>query len=165
MKRRSTLYHLDGERGFRGGERQLLYLAAALRARGRRNVVYCRAGGELEAEARRQGFEVRPLSTFGLMKDARREGAVVHAHTGRTAGFAVWSRLASIPFVAHRRVDFPVGFVASRWKYGLAAKTVAVSSAPICATVKVLKAEADSAFNWLGESAAAWASVRAAISA
>ncbi len=129
MKRRSTLYHLDGERGFRGGERQLLYLAAALRARGRRNVVYCRPAQELEGEARRQGFEVRPFSTFRVIRDARREGAVVHAHTGRAANFAVWSRLAGIPFVAHRRVDFPVGFTASRWKYGLAAKTVAVSRA------------------------------------
>jgi glycosyltransferase involved in cell wall biosynthesis len=129
MKRRSTLYHLDGERGFRGGERQLLYLAASLRAHGRRNVVYCRPGNELEAEAAGQGFEVRPLSTFGLIRDARREGAVVHAHTGRTANFAVWARLASIPFVCHRRVDFPVGFVASHWKYGLALKTIAVSSA------------------------------------
>ncbi|MBI3563741.1 MAG: glycosyltransferase [Elusimicrobia bacterium] len=127
--RRSTLYHLDGERGLRGGERQLLYLAAALRARGRRNVVYCRPGEELEAEAKRQGFEVRPLSLFGLLKDARREGAVVHAHTGRTAGFAVWAKIAGVPFVAHRRVDFAVGFVASRWKYGLAGKVVAVSKA------------------------------------
>ena len=31
MPRRSTLYHVDGERGLRGGERQLLSLAAALR--------------------------------------------------------------------------------------------------------------------------------------
>ncbi len=129
MKRRSTLYHLDGERGFRGGQRQLLYLAAALRARGRRNVVYCRPGGELEVEATGQGFEVRSLSTFGLMRDARREGAVVHAHTGRTAGFGPWAAIGGIPFVAHRRVDFPVGFAAARWKYGLAAKTVAVSKA------------------------------------
>lgn len=129
MTRRSTLYHLDGERGFRGGERQLLYLAAALRARGRRNVVYCRAGEELETEAKRQGFEVRPLSLLRVLKDARREGAVVHAHTGKTAGFGMMARLAGIPFVAHRRVDFSVGFVASRLKYGLAAKTVAISNA------------------------------------
>jgi len=129
MKRRSTLYHLDGERGFRGGERQLLYLAAALRARGRRNVVYARSGEELWSEARRQGFETRPLSLFGLLRDARREGAVIHAHTGRTAGFGIAAAAAGVPFVAHRRVDFPVGFVAARMKYGLAGKTVAVSNA------------------------------------
>ena len=65
MKRRSTLYHVDGERGLRGGERQLLYLAAALRARGRRNVIYARAGGELAAESARQGFETRHLPFLG----------------------------------------------------------------------------------------------------
>ena len=136
--RRSTLFHVDGERGFRGGERQLLYLAAALRARGRRNVVYCRSGEELEAEARRQGFETRALPFFGewdplsacrLAADARREGAVIHAHTGHAAGLGGLASLGGVPFVAHRRVDFPVGFLARTFKYGRAGKTVAVSTA------------------------------------
>jgi len=136
--RRSTLYHVDGERGFRGGERQLLYLAAALRARGRRNVVYCRAGAELESEAKRQGFETRalpffnewdPFSACRLAADARREGAVVHAHTGHAAGLGGLASLGGVPFVAHRRVDFPVGFLARTLKYGRAGKTVAVSTA------------------------------------
>ena len=138
MPRRSTLYHVDGERGFRGGERQLLYLAAALRANGRRNVVYCRAGEELEAEARRQGFEVRSLPFFcaldlysgaRLAADARRENAVIHSHTGHAAGVCALASLAGIPFVAHRRVDFPVGAVARIFKYGCAARTIAVSRA------------------------------------
>jgi glycosyltransferase involved in cell wall biosynthesis len=138
MKRRSTLFHIDAERGFRGGERQLLYLAAALRARGRRNVVYCRAGGELEAEARRQGFETRtlpflnewdPFSAWRLASDALREGAVVHSHTGHAAGIAALAALRGVPFVAHRRVDFPVGGLARALKYGRAGRTVAVSGA------------------------------------
>lgn len=138
MPRRSTLFHVDGERGFRGGERQLLYLAAALRARGRRNVVYGRAGGELEAEAKRQGFETRtlpflnewdPVSAWRLASDAKRENAVIHAHTGHAAGLGALASLRGVPFVAHRRVDFPVGFMARTLKYGLAGKTVAVSSA------------------------------------
>lgn len=138
MPRRSTFYHVDGERGFRGGERQLLYLAAALRANGRRNVVYCRAGRELEAEARRQGFEVRGLPFFceldlysasRLAADARREDAVIHSHTGHAAGVGALASLAGVPFVAHRRVDFPVGAVARVFKYGCAARTVAVSQA------------------------------------
>lgn len=127
--RRSTLFHADGEKGFRGGERQLLYLAAGLRARGRRSVVYCRPNDELEAEAKRQGYEVRALTTWGLIADARRENAVVHAHTGKTASLALMCKLAGVPFVAHRRVDFPVGLVARFFKYGLAGKTVAVSTA------------------------------------
>ena len=138
MKRRSTLFHVDAERGLRGGERQLLYLAAALRGRGRRNVVYCRAGAELEAEARRQGFETRalpflnewdPVSAWRLASDARRENAVVHAHTGHAAGLGALASLRGVPFVAHRRVDFPVGTLARSLKYGRAGRTIAVSEA------------------------------------
>ena len=138
MKKRSTLFHVDGERGFRGGERQLLYLAAALRARGRRSVVYCRAGEELEAEAVRMGIETRalpflnewdPASAWRLAADARREGAVIHAHTGHAAGIAALAALGGAPFVAHRRVDFGVGAAARALKYGRAARTIAVSSA------------------------------------
>ena len=143
--RRSTLFHIDGERGYRGGERQLLYLAAALRARGRRNVVYCRAGGELEAEARRQGFETRslpflnewdPVSAWRLASDARRENAVIHAHTGHAAGIAALAALRGSSFVAHRRVDFGVGTAARALKYGRAGKTIAVSEA----IAKILRA-------------------------
>jgi L-malate glycosyltransferase len=136
--RRSTLFHVDGERGFRGGERQLLYLAAALRARGRRHVVYCRSGEELEAEAVRLGFETRPLpflnewdpvSAWRLARDARREGAVLHAHTGHAAGVAALASLGGAPFIAHRRVDFGVGAAARSLKYGRAGRTIAVSEA------------------------------------
>ena len=132
----SILYHVDGERGLRGGERQLLYLACALRARGRRGVVYARAGGELEAEARRLGLETRslpflaswdPLSAARLARDARREGALIHAHTAHAAGLAALASLAGVRFVAHRRVDFPVGGPSAALKYGRARAVVAVS--------------------------------------
>ena len=138
MKRRSTLFHVDSERGFRGGERQLLYLAAALRARGRRNVVYCRAGQELEAAAKRQGFETRalpflnewdPVSAWRLGSDARREDAVIHAHAAHAVGLGALASAGGAPFVAHRRVDFAVGALARTLKYGRAGKTIAVSEA------------------------------------
>jgi glycosyltransferase involved in cell wall biosynthesis len=132
------LFHVDGEAGLRGGERQLLYLACALRARGRRNVVYARRGGELAEEAARQGFETRalaflgewdPLSAARLGAAARREGAVIHAHTGHAAGLAALASTLGAPWVAHRRVDFPVGALSARLKYARASKTVAVSGA------------------------------------
>lgn len=123
------IFHLDGEPGFRGGERQLLYLAAALRARGREGVVCARAGGELEAEARKQGFETTSLSGASLIWNARREGAVIHAHTGHAAGVAAWAAWAGVPAVSHRRVDFPVSGLSARFKYGAAGKIVCVSAA------------------------------------
>lgn len=127
MKQR-PIYHLDGETGLRGGERQLLYLAASLRARDRRSVICARPGDELEAEARRQGFETRPMSLSLLMR-ARAEGAIIHAHTGHAAGTAALGSWIGIPSVSHRRVDFPVTGLSARWKYGAAGKVVCVSRA------------------------------------
>ncbi|MEK7232974.1 MAG: glycosyltransferase [Elusimicrobiota bacterium] len=123
------IYHLDSEPGLRGGERQLLYLAAALRARGRRGVVYARAGGELEAEARKQGFETDCASAARLVWRARREGAIIHAHTGHAAGTAALASWAGLRVVTHRRVDFPVNDLSARLKYGAASRIVCVSKA------------------------------------
>ena len=136
---RLTIFHVNGERGFRGGERQLIYLAAALRARGHLNVVCCRAGGELERESRRQGletlslpffFEFDPVSAWVLARAAaRRRPAVVHAHTGHASGIALLCRWFGGPgTVAHRRVVFPLRTF-SALKYARMDRLVAVSNA------------------------------------
>lgn len=133
-----AIFHLDGERGLRGGERQLLYLVAALRARRRRGVVYARRGCELAAEASRCGYEVRYLPFMGewdlvsaarLAVSARREGAVLHAHTAHAAGISALASWAGVAFIAHRRVDFPVSALGARLKYKRAGKVIAVSQA------------------------------------
>lgn len=139
MPRRYRLFHLDSERGFRGGERQLLYLAAHLRERGHDNVVVCRRGDALDDEARRQGFDTLnlpflfewdPWSAWLLAREAaRRGGAVLHAHTGHTAALA---RLAAafrdLPRIVHRRVDFRLkSSLSRRLKYESADRVVAVS--------------------------------------
>jgi glycosyltransferase involved in cell wall biosynthesis len=122
------IYHCDAEPGLRGGERQLLYLASALRARGRRNVICARSGGELEAEARRQGFETRTVS-LTLPFAARAEGAIFHAHTGHAAKAAAIASWFGVPTVSHRRVDFPVSGLSAKIKYGAAGKVVCISNA------------------------------------
>lgn len=140
MKRRYTLFHLDGERGLRGGERQLLYLASHLRAAGHENVIVCRAGVPLDREARRRGFktlhlpfffgEWDPISARRLRRAASREDSpILHAHTAHTAALA---RLASLwggpPWVVHRRVDFHLrGSLSRIFKYSSAHRVVAVS--------------------------------------
>lgn len=128
--------HIDGERGLRGGERQLLYLAAALARGGREGVIACRRNSPLAKEARRQGletlplpflFEWDPLSALSLRREAKRRGALIHAHTAHAAALA---SLTGLPFVAHRRVDFHLsGGLSRRLKYERAAKVVAVSEA------------------------------------
>lgn len=123
------IFHCDGEPGLRGGERQLLYLAAALRARGRAGLVWAAPGGELEAEARRQGFETASGGTLALIRRARAEGAIVHAHTAGAAKAAALASWAGVRTVSHRRVDFEVAPLSARWKYGSAGKVVCVSRA------------------------------------
>lgn len=141
MKKPFTVLHLDGERGLRGGERQLLYLACALRARGHRNLVVCRAGSPLESEARRLSLETRslpywcewdPVSALRLARLASELGRpIIHAHTAHAASVAALASSAGgPPAVAHRRVDFPASGSASlSFKYGRAARVVAVSDA------------------------------------
>ncbi|MBI5624862.1 MAG: glycosyltransferase [Elusimicrobia bacterium] len=134
-----TVYHLDGERTLRGGERQLLYLAAALERRGHRNVVVCRKGSALAAEAKRLRlataflpwlFEWDPASALMLRALIRRDGRpVVHAHTAHGAGLAALAG-GGLARVVHRRVDFELNGSWSRtFKYDSADRTVAVSEA------------------------------------
>lgn len=142
-----TIWHVDGERGFRGGERQLLYLACALRARGHRNVVVCRGGSELEKASKERGLETRslpflcewdPVTAAALRGWTSQPGHVLHAHTAHAAALtSLASRLGGAPSVAHRRVDFATGSLSARFKYGSAAKVVAVSGA----IAKVLRAD------------------------
>jgi glycosyltransferase involved in cell wall biosynthesis len=136
--RRYTVLHVDGERGLRGGERQLLHLAGALRARGHRGIVVARRGAELAGAARAAGLEAVELPLMGeldflsatrLAALARREGAIVHAHSAHACGTAALAGLAGVPVVMHRRVDFPVSGSSARFKYGMAGKVVAVSRA------------------------------------
>lgn len=141
MGRKYDVFHLDGERGFRGGERQLLYLAAALRARGHRNTVVCRRGGALAREAQRLQLktlflpfltEWDPLTALRLRSLAlASENPILHAHTGHTAALAAMAgALRKLPHVVHRRVDFPVNnFLSRRLKYRSAGLIVSVSRA------------------------------------
>lgn len=136
-----TVLHLDDERSFRGGERQLLYLARYLRAQGHSNVVVCRAGAPLEEAAHREGFEILTLpflgewdlvSAWALRRAAlARPRPVLHAHTAHTAGLAFWASLRSPMIrVAHRRVDFATtSGLSFRLKYGSADAVIAISEA------------------------------------
>lgn len=136
-----TIFHLDGERTFRGGERQLLYLARWLKGRGHRNVVACRRGSPLDREAARLELETLHLPFLGewdpvsaaLLRRAagRAANPVLHAHTAHAAALAALAALlGGPPRVSHRRVDFPVRRgPSSRLKYGTAGRVIAVSEA------------------------------------
>jgi len=135
------ILHVDTERGWRGGERQLLWLAQGLAAMGDESVVAARRGEPLAQRAREAGIDVIELAP-AFAADPRvalalwrvvqhRRIDVVHAHTSHGLTLGALATLAtSVPLIASRRVDFPLhGDAGTRWKYGRASAIVAVSHA------------------------------------
>ena len=114
-----TTLHLNTERGWRGGEQQMLYLAQGLQARGHAAHVACRPGGECLARVRAAGLRAHEVSVRGDLDifAARKLGGlideigadIVHAHTSRTHLAAMLARRFSARkprCIVHRRVDF-----------------------------------------------------------
>ena len=136
-----SILHVDTERGWRGGERQALWLAAELARRGHTSVVAARGGEPLSQRAAEAGLDVvdcAPASELDVRAAWRlrriirdRHIDVVHAHTAHAVAVAGIATLRTqIPLVVARRVDFPLRANAgTRWKYGRAAMIVAVSRA------------------------------------
>ena len=112
--------HLSTETGWRGGERQVWYLARGLMARGVGQAVAAPADSPLARACTASGVVhlalparplLRPLALMRLGAALRlRPGAVLHAHTSRALDAARWlARLAPCAGIVHtRRVAFPV---------------------------------------------------------
>jgi L-malate glycosyltransferase len=133
--------HVDTEHGWRGGERQVLWLASELARRGHGSIVAARAGEPLTDRARAAGLTVVECSPsweldMGAAWRLRRAIVeqrinVVHAHTAHAVAVGALATLGTgIPLVVARRVDFRLRSNAgTRWKYGRAAVIIAVSKA------------------------------------
>jgi L-malate glycosyltransferase len=136
-----SVLHVDTEKGWRGGERQTLWLAAEMGKRGHHSVVAARRGEPLASRAAVAGLTVvdcAPASELDLRAAWRlrremlsRRIDVVHAHTAHAVAIGAMAAFGTgVPLVVARRVDFPLRANAgTRWKYGRAAKIVAVSNA------------------------------------
>jgi L-malate glycosyltransferase len=136
-----TVLHVDTERGWRGGERQVLWLAAGMRERGHRAIVVAREDDELARRAASAGLEVNGLVPHGELDVfaaarlrraiVRRHANVVHAHTAHAAAIAALACLGtSVRLAVARRVDFPLRRnLGTRLKYGRAHAVIAVSQA------------------------------------
>jgi glycosyltransferase involved in cell wall biosynthesis len=138
-----TVLHVDTERGWRGGERQALWLAAALAERGHRSLVAARTGDVLAERAAAEGVPVIACNPWGggefdLIAAARLRSAVaryrvdvVHAHSAHAVTLGALATLATpARLVVTRRVDFRLrGNPGTRWKYGRAAAIIAISDA------------------------------------
>ena len=121
MAQKFKIVHVNTERGWRGGEQQMCYLAQGLLARGHEVHIACRPEGECMARARVMGLAVHPLAVRGDVDyfAARRlarlldevDADIVHAHASRAhLAASMAARMAKrrpLCFV-HRRVDFSI---------------------------------------------------------
>ena len=57
--------HIDGERTWRGGEQQVLYLTTGLRARGHEVTIACQPGSPLARRASEAGLAVAEVRMRG----------------------------------------------------------------------------------------------------
>jgi hypothetical protein len=119
------ILHVDTGQEMRGGQWQALRLMEGLRARGVECALLARAGSPLFEAARRAGCTVAPAGLARAALMARRCD-LVHAHDARAHTLAALA--GGAPLVVSRRVAFGgTGGALSRWKYGCAARFIAVS--------------------------------------
>jgi glycosyltransferase involved in cell wall biosynthesis len=133
--------HVDTERGWRGGERQVFWLAERLARQGHRSVMAVRPGEPLAARCAEIALPIVPLSphsefgvlsAFALRQAIIRERAdIVHAHTGHAVALAATATMRTgARMVLTRRVTFPLKRnPASLWKYARADAMIAVCKA------------------------------------
>lgn len=134
-----TVMHINTERGWRGGERQTLWLAQGLARAGHRSLLVVRPGQPLAERAAEAGMEIIP-STPGSELDLaaarwiRRailaNGVqIVHAHTAHAVALAAMAaRRTGARMVLTRRTGFALrSNPFTRWKYRRAAAMIAIS--------------------------------------
>jgi glycosyltransferase involved in cell wall biosynthesis len=135
-----TILHVNTERGWRGGERQTLWLAQGIARAGHRSMMVVRPGRPLAARSMEAGLETvfcSPGSELDLAaaRFVRRcilanEVDVVHAHTAHAVALAALAaRRTPACMVLTRRVGFPLrSNPFTRWKYRRADGVIAISS-------------------------------------
>ncbi len=131
--------HVDTERGWGGGQRQVAWLTAGLVRRGHPSWVLARPGSRYAEVLRESGVEVEPLAPLAewdltaaarIRRFARRVKAdVVVAHAAHAAVLAAFASLGGTArLVVTRRVALPLRRgPLSLWKHRRAALVVAVS--------------------------------------
>lgn len=129
-----NILEINTEKGWRGGERQTFYLLQGFRDAGVQVSLLCREGSLMEQKARSLGIPVFTVSsaTELLFFLAFRTGpySLLHAQTGKSHDFAVFSKLLHGKKVIYtRRVDFPVKNFLKSMIYRRTDLVVAISEA------------------------------------
>jgi glycosyltransferase involved in cell wall biosynthesis len=139
--RHITVVELDTERGWRGGERQVLLHAQVLTRLGHRVLVAARPTEPLADKARAANISVIPLSpasefdpfaAMSLRRVVLSEGVdIVHAHSAHGVALGALACIATrAKLVVTRHATFRLrANLASRWKYQRPDALIAVSGA------------------------------------
>lgn len=139
--RRLTVLELDTERGWRGGERQLLWHAQVLTRLGHHALIAARPNEPLAQRATAVGIpvfhvspamELDPRAAWALRRVIRRERVdIVHSHTAHGVALGAMGCLGTqAKLVITRHSDFrPRANVVTRWKYSRVDALIAISSA------------------------------------
>lgn len=113
---RPTIAHVDAERGFSGGEKQVFSLIEGLRRAGLRNVLFGLPESACEARATELGIEfvavpmrnqIDGAAVIRLRRGFAAAGAdLVHLHTSRATWLGGWAaRLGGLPAITTRRQE------------------------------------------------------------
>ena len=134
------IMHVDSGRSWRGGQRQVLLLAAGLHDRGYRTLIVAPAGSPLVQRAERAGLPTYRLTLRGEW-DIRRarelrvvarewRADIIHAHDARSHTIGLLAQLfkRKSRLVVTRRVVFPPKRVRLKYKWGVDA-FIAISNA------------------------------------
>jgi len=133
------ILHVDPERSFGGGERQVAGLIRHLARRGHDNVLAAPAGSPLAATVPAADARLRPLTirndldlvaAWHLNRLAAAESPhIVHFHTSRAHAMSAWLRGHAVRAVVTRRMDYPPrrGWWTDRLYNRCVAATVAIS--------------------------------------
>ncbi|MDP8256603.1 MAG: glycosyltransferase [Candidatus Alcyoniella australis] len=142
MPKKIPSLHIDLERTWRGGQRQVLFLVRELRAVGHQAFLVSRPGTPIAERFEELRMPVSTMRVFGeldllaarrIAKIAREQGIrILHAHSSHAHTLALLAA-RDVPggrVVVHRRVDFKPGEDAlNRWKYRAVDGYVAISKA------------------------------------
>ncbi|MCC5875598.1 MAG: glycosyltransferase family 4 protein [Candidatus Sumerlaeia bacterium] len=121
MPKALRILHIDTEKGFRGGERQVSLLAHGLRDLGHKQLIAGPEGSKLNEHLSEKGFQVAnwkpplflgarsPFLSAWLSRVAGDFNAdIIHAHTGNGHTAAVHTFIGKRPLITTRRVDFAI---------------------------------------------------------
>lgn len=124
------IIHINTQKNWRGGERQLSWLYEGIQKKGIEQIIICRKKSKLEAFSIENKIQIKSFSiqiytlfyvAFKLLKLIKKEETIVHCHDSKSHTIALILKLiyrSNVKVVVHRKVNFPIkGFFSKNIKY------------------------------------------------